>query len=187
MRLAALALAAATLAGCQSAATPVPTLSTPPIADHVRTTLIVSDMPASLALYRDALGFTLVSEREIGTDAISAPTSGAPGARARFAVLRGPDEARGMIGLIQWTDPPMPDRMMYDARLSQGSVVLVIRVADADRVCSMASRIEGVTITMPLRETSYPNASGGAPVRSLGCTLFDPDGTLLELNQRIAN
>lgn len=153
-------------------------------ADVFRATLIVRDADTSLALYRDVLGMEVMGDRAIGTANISAPSTGEPGAMGRFVVLRGPDDLRGMIGLIQWVDPPMPDPGPYDPRLAPGSVVFVMRVANAQRSCDGAAAIDGVTMTKPATVSTFTDRNGD-PIRSLACTLFDPDANLLELSQRL--
>lgn len=182
MRMAAICFAAF-LSGCATMPPPSKPASDSR-ADLVRATLVVRDAEASLALYAGALGMEVMGDRAIGTDNISAPSTGAPGAKGRFIVLRGPDDARGMIGIIQWTDPPMPDAGPYDARLAPGSVVFVLRVADAQAACAAAGEIAGVTVTKPATDASFPGRDG-AILRTRTCTLFDPDGNLLELSQRL--
>lgn len=174
-------VAAIALAGCTATAQTTASEPAEPSADFIRTTLVVRDIEKSLALYRDTIGLVLTGDREIGTNNISAPSTGAPGARGRIAMLRGPDDSRGMLGLIQWTDPPMPDPGPYEARLAPGSAVFVIRVQDATTACTGAEAIHGVTVTSPLTERVF----GGGQIRALTCTLFDPDGNLIELSQRI--
>lgn len=180
------------LGACTTNGAPVPDARAAPAtteaaalsgAEHIRTTFVVSDAEASLALYRDAMGMRVLADRMIGTAAISAPTTGEPGAQARFVVLAGPDSDRGMIGIMQWTDPPMPEVPPYAARLAPGSIVLVIRVLDAEKACREAEAIERVIITGPLQQNNF--GTGERVIRSLGCTLFDPDGNLLELSQRL--
>ena len=150
-----------------------------------RATLVVRNAEVSLSLYRDALGFGVVGDRPVSTEAISAPSTGEPGAKARLIMLRGAEPTVGWIGLIQWTEPAMPDPGPYPARLQPGSTVLVIRVPDAAKSCAKASEVLGVTMTMPMTERTFAGSSPDNPVRVLTCTFFDPDGHLLEVSQRI--
>ena len=152
-----------------------------------RATLVVRDADVSLSLYRDALGLGVVGDRPVSTEAISAPSTGEPGAKARLIMLRGAEPTVGWIGLIQWTEPAMPEPGSYPARLQPGSTVLVFRVPDAEAACARAAEVPGVTVTAPMNERTFMGSSPDNPVRVRTCTFFDPDGHLLEVSQRIAD
>lgn len=162
-------------AGVERPAERVPT-------DIRRLTIIVKDIDRSLALYRDVMGLKVNYDAEVTMSGVALP-AGQPGAKARLVLLNGNDPWIGWIGLLQWLDPPLPDPGPYPTRLGIGGHVLVTNTDDAERRCAQAARVPGVRMTAPARLQTYPGRAGGPEIRVMGCNLFDPDGTFIELNQ----
>lgn len=162
-------------AGVATPAEQVPT-------DVRRTTLIVRDMERSLALYRDVVGLRVNYDTVVETSGVALP-AGVPGAKARLVLLNGNDPWVGWIGLMQWTDPPLADPGPYPTRMGPGGHVIVMNTDDVDGRCAAAARLPGITMTSPPRLQEYPGRNGGATIRVRGCNFFDPDGTLVEMNQ----
>lgn len=150
--------------------------------DVRRTTLIVRDMEASLRLYRDVIGLEVNYDTVVTTSGVALP-AGEPGARTRLVLLNGNDPWVGWIGLMEWLDPALPDPGPYPRRLGPGAHVIVMNTDDVEGRCAAAARVPGVTMTSPPRLQTYPGRNGGPDIRVLGCNVFDPDGTLIELNQ----
>ncbi len=99
-------------------------------------------------------------------------------------LLNGNDPWVGWIGLMQYTDPPLPDSdAPYPKRLGPGGHVLVTNTDDAVKRCEMAKAVPGVQFTAEARLQTYEGRNGGPPIRVMGCNFFDPDGTFIELNQ----
>lgn len=179
------------LAGC-AAQTPPPGMATssPGVekpserlpTDIRRVTLIVRDMENSLKLYRDVMGLKVNYDAVLPTSGVALP-AGEPGAKARLVLLNGNDPFIGWIGLMQWIDPPLPDPGPYPRRMGPGGHVIVTNTEDIDRRCAEAARVPGVTVTAPPRPQQYPGRNGAPPINVRGCNFFDPDGTLIELNQ----
>ena len=180
------------LTGCAAAATgpSVGTLTAPGMTapaervptDVRRTTLIVRDMARSLALYRDVVGLKVNYDAVVETGGVALP-AGEPGAKARLVLLNGNDPWVGWIGLMQWIDPPLPDPGPYPTRMGPGGHVIVMNTDDVDGRCAAAARLPGVTMTSPPHLQEYPGRNGGPVIRVRGCNFFDPDGTLIEMNQ----
>lgn len=166
---------ARTAAGVATPSERVPT-------DVRRTTLIVRDMERSLALYRDVVGLRVNYDTVVETSGVALP-AGMPGAKARLVLLNGNDPWVGWIGLMQWTDPPLPDPGPYPVRMGPGRHVIVMNTDDVDGRCAAAARLPGITMTAPPRLQEYPGRNGGPTIRVRGCNFFDPDGTLIEMNQ----
>ena len=150
--------------------------------DIRRVTLIVRDMEASLKLYRDVVGLHVNYDTVVETSGVALP-AGEPGAKARLVLLNANDPFIGWIGLMQWTDPPLPDPGPYPKRMEPGGTVIVMNTDDVDGRCAAAAKIPGVTMTAPPRMQEYPGRNGGPVIRVRGCNFFDPDGTLIEMNQ----
>ncbi len=150
--------------------------------DVRRTTLIVRDIENSLRLYRDVVGLTVNYDTVVQTSGVALP-AGEPGASVRLVLLNGNDPWVGWIGLMQWTSPPLPDPGPYPRRMGPGGHVIVMNTDDVDGRCAAAALIPGVTMTAPPRLQEYPGRNGGPVIRVRGCNFFDPDGTLIEMNQ----
>jgi catechol 2,3-dioxygenase-like lactoylglutathione lyase family enzyme len=162
-------------AGVEKPAAPVPT-------DIRRATIIVRDMGNSLKLYRDVMGLKVNYDAVVTMSGVGLP-AGPPGAKARLVLLNGNDPFIGWIGLIEWTDPRLPDPGPYPKRMGPGGVVIVTNTDDVPGKCAAATKVPGVTMTSPPREQVYPGRNGGPPIRVIGCNFFDPDGILIEMNQ----
>ncbi|WP_448581156.1 VOC family protein [Thermaurantiacus sp.] len=162
-------------AGVEAPAERVPT-------DIRRLTILVRDIEHSLKLYRDVLGLRINYDSEIRVSGIALP-AGVPGNMTRLVLLNGNDPWIGWIGLMQFTDPPLPDPGPYPTRLGLGGHVLVANTDDARTRCAMAKAVPGVRMTAEPRLQIYAGRNGGPPIRVLGCNFFDPDGTFIELNQ----
>ena len=154
--------------------------------DVRRMTIIVRDMEASLKLYRDVLGLQVNYDIVTTTSGIALP-AGQPGAKARLVLLNGNDPWVGWVGLMQWTDPTIPDPGPYPKRMQQGGVVMVLNTDDVEKRCKMAKAVPGVTMTSEARLQVYPGRNGGPDIRVMGCNIFDPDGILVEINQLLKN
>jgi catechol 2,3-dioxygenase-like lactoylglutathione lyase family enzyme len=150
--------------------------------DIRRLTILVRDMEASLKLYRDVLGLQVNYDAEITVSGVALP-AGIPGNKTRLVLLNGNDPWVGWIGLMQYTDPPLPDPGPPPERLGLGGHVLVTNTDDAERRCAMAKAVPGVRFTADARLQVYEGRNGGPPIRVMGCNFFDPDGTFIELNQ----
>ena len=150
--------------------------------DIRRVTLIVRDMENSLKLYRDVLGLKVNYDAVLPMSGVALP-AGEPGAKARLVLLNSNDPFIGWIGLMEWLDPRLPDPGPYPKRMTIGAHVIVTNTDDVDGRCAAAAKIPNVTMTAPPRLQVYPGRNGAPPIKVKGCNFFDPDGTLIELNQ----
>ena len=150
--------------------------------DIRRVTMIVRDMENSLKLYRDVMGLKVNYDAVLPMSGVALP-AGQPGAKARLVLLNGNDPFIGWIGLMEWLDPKLPDPGPYPTRMGIGGHVIVTNSEDIDRRCTEAAKVPGVTVTAQPRAQQYPGRNGAPPINVRGCNFFDPDGTLIELNQ----
>jgi len=124
-------LGVAMLAPATSGAAPVAESERGPV-DVRRTTLVVRSVDRALAFYRDALGLKVVYDQEIvrpprPDDAAKAER------RMRLALLRANDDFVGVIGLLEYTSPRLPEPTNEPQRPGIGDVILVINAADLDQ------------------------------------------------------
>lgn len=150
--------------------------------DVRRVTMIVRDMENSLKLYRDVVGLKINYDAVVETSGVALP-AGVPGAKARLVLLNANDPFIGWIGLMQWIDPPLEGPATYPRRMTFGGHVIVMNTDDVEGRCAAAAKLPGVTMTAPPRMQEYPGRNGGPPIKVKGCNFFDPDGTLIEMNQ----
>jgi pimeloyl-ACP methyl ester carboxylesterase/catechol 2,3-dioxygenase-like lactoylglutathione lyase family enzyme len=145
-----------------------------------RTTLIVHDIDASLRFYRDVLGFTLWLDNRGKVGPNSLPVDLPPGAPSRFVVMKGRHPWVGMIGLLQYGDSreaPAPR-----AVVSPGDAVLMIETTDLQGIHARMRAAKTRILRAP--ETSEVTGAGGARWKATFLFAYDPDGHLLEINQR---
>jgi catechol 2,3-dioxygenase-like lactoylglutathione lyase family enzyme len=150
--------------------------------DVRRMTMIVRNMENSLKLYRDVVGLKVNYDTVVTMSGVALP-AGKPGAKARLVLLNANDPFIGWIGLMEWLDPKLEGPTDYPKRLTFGGHVIVMNTDDVERRCAAAAKVPGVTVTAPPRMQEYPGRNGGPPIRVKGCNFFDPDGTLIEMNQ----
>lgn len=133
-----------------------------------RAALIVADLDRSLALYSDALGFTLESIKLSAADSYSYEIFDIPkDRRLRMAALDGPADQVRTLALIEVT-PALPAAPGPRA-------ATVIATTDLDGALGKASRLPGVTI-LPERELRTHDGKLG---REVG--IIDPDGHAIVL------
>ena len=150
--------------------------------DFRRLSLIVEDIDESLKLYRDVLEFKVNYDTEVNMSGKALP-AGVPGAKARLVLLSSNDSWVGWLGMLQWLDPELPPREDKYARMGIGEPILVFNTEKVDEHCDAVAKIDGVKMTAPAGNTTYPARAGGKPIVVRTCYLFDRDGYFMELNK----
>jgi catechol 2,3-dioxygenase-like lactoylglutathione lyase family enzyme len=167
------------------------TLAAAPVADSQRTpldlrrtTLVVKDVDASLRLYRDALGMTVVYDHPIRMPRDAKDDAHADKA-SRLVLLRANDDFIGMLGLLQYTKPAREPRPAHalDGVLHPGDIVLLFNTRDLAATFARASATPDVTIETKPNPVTYPAYSGPGVIHVMFSSLYDPDGNYVELNQ----
>lgn len=178
------ALLASSCATPPPVAGPVAEVAANPL-DLRRTTLVVRDMDASLALYRDALGMTIAYDQQLTSPGLG--RHGTDGTnRSRLVLLEANNDYIGMLGLWQFLDqtdkdtaPPGP------ADFTPGKIVLLFHSATLDKTFAAAANAPGVKIVSPPTERRYPSPQGDIIV--MVSMLTDNDGHTIELNRTVAD
>lgn len=90
------------------------------------------------------------------------------------------DQVIGMIGLLEWTEPPM-DLGAAENKLAPGSPIFVMSSDDVRGVCERAREMGSAIHAEPF-EWSFTTPDGTVK-NFLETTLFDLDGHFFEVNQ----
>lgn len=152
-----------------------------------RTTLIVHDVEASIRFYRDVLGFELWLDNPGKVSASSLPSRAKLGDPSRFVIMKGRQPWVGMIGLLQYgaaRQPPGLRAATVPKRLNPGAAVLMIETQDLAGI--HARMLKASTPIFRAPESSEVTGAGGARWTAKFLFAWDPDGHLLEINQRSA-
>ena len=148
-----------------------------------RTTLIVRDAARSLEFYRDVLGFSVWYDDEIVLSGRGL-AAGRPGDRTRLVIMRAADPVVGMIGLLEFTAPRLPEPAAPRRALGIGDVVFVMQTDDLAGVHRRLSEA-GAGIHAEPHAFSVRGADG-LVVHMQSLSFWDPDGYFFEINERTA-
>ena len=144
-----------------------------------RTTLLVRDMARSRRWYEYVLGMTVWMDTDFVLSGHGL-AAGKAGDRTRLVIMRAEDPKVGMIGLLQWLDPPK-DAPDPPTAVDYGMPVFVVESRDARDVARRAEELE-TRVHSPPRRWSTRGARG--ELRHLiGTSVFDPDGHFFECNE----
>jgi catechol 2,3-dioxygenase-like lactoylglutathione lyase family enzyme len=145
-----------------------------------RTTLIVRSCERSTAFYSDVFGLTVWYDDQIELGGVGL-AAGKRGDKTHLVILKAQDPTVGMVGLLQFTEPRLPEPPRRE-RLGIGDVVFVMQGDDAQGVYRRAVRF-GARIHAPPHAFSVRGADGGM-VAMTSVSLWDPDDYFIEFNQR---
>jgi catechol 2,3-dioxygenase-like lactoylglutathione lyase family enzyme len=144
--------------------------------DLRRTTLLVRDLEASLALYRDAMGMIVTYDQMI--------TSRDGSSQSRLVLLKANNDQIGMLGLWQLAnaaDAPPP--AVPETGFETGDIVLLFNTSELDTVFPAAAEVPGVRVLSEPTMREYPG--DGVTYQVMVSMLRDPDGHIVELNRRV--
>jgi catechol 2,3-dioxygenase-like lactoylglutathione lyase family enzyme len=175
-RLSLLALVMAALPLAQ--AEPVPADQRKPV-DIRRTTFVVRDIDKSMALYRDALGLTMLYDQRIGGGVDKDGKAIAP--TVRLVLLRANDTFIGALGLMQRLNQAEVPPPVF-AKAGPGQMIMVINVADLETRWALIEKTPHIKIETPPTRVEYP-APGGGVIPVLFSAVWDADGNYIELNK----
>ena len=150
-----------------------------------RTTLIVRDVNKSLSFYTEIMGMKVWCDKEMPVEGDVLP-AGEPGAKVRLVILQGNDPEVGMLGLMQYLDPPLEDPGPYSKTVGLGTAMFVAGARDVNKIhdrMEAAGNTLGHTIHCPPEYDEVPGADGQTIVLTT-MSFFDPDGFFYELNTR---
>jgi catechol 2,3-dioxygenase-like lactoylglutathione lyase family enzyme len=148
-----------------------------------RTSIFCRDIEASLALYRDILGFEVVEDKHVEGPAIAGMV-GLEDCRFRICHLRAGDGADGLIGLycVSEAVPPMPEVGVPESRsVAYGQTAIVVETGDPETIHQRVAA-GGYRFITPPRE--YVKETDGDYIKAGRYTemiFADPDGVLVSV------
>jgi hypothetical protein len=147
-----------------------------------RTTLIVRDMSVSAPWYEEVLGMTRYYDDmyTLGADGLAA---GNEGDELHLVIMQGDHPEMGMIGLMQWVNPPLPAPAAIPTGITYGNPTFVLGTDDCEESWRRAKAL-GTRIYADPHEWDVKGPTGET-LYFKGVSLFDPDGHFFQLNQPI--
>jgi catechol 2,3-dioxygenase-like lactoylglutathione lyase family enzyme len=145
-----------------------------------RTTLIVRDMQTAKRWYQKVLGMTVYYDDEVVLSGVGM-AAGKAGDRTHLIILQAADPEIGMIGLLQWVDPPLPAPAEIPTSVGYGNPTFVVRSDNAHAAWEAAKEL-GTHIHADPHQWSIKGADGKVK-HFVSIGIFDPDGHFYELNQ----
>jgi len=151
--------------------------------DFRRVTMMVNQMEPALAIYRDILGMEVYYDEEIVVSGVGLP-AGEPDSKTRLVILQCNDPYIGMLGILQYVDPPLPDPEPRPVpnRVRAGEIVFVMHNENVRAAYEKLKTVEGIEMVSEPHISEFPKDDGGV-FRVLGTSFFDPNGYFVELNQ----
>jgi len=145
-----------------------------------RTTLIVRDIEKSVRWYQEVLGMSVWMDTDFTLSGVGL-ACGKAGDKTHLVIMQADDPKIGMIGLLQWVDPPLPAPEEIPRSVGYGNPTFVVEAEDAKASCE-AARALGTHIHAEPHEWSV-KGQDGKQKHFLSVSLFDPDGYFFECNQ----
>ena len=151
----------------------------PNISSLVRTALFVSDLERSEFFYKNILGIGESFAANSSKNKEFAELLGVTESSCiRYCILKISGPARGMIGLFEVTEPPIP---VTEKDLSSSNVGEVALVFYADNLEALKKELDnyGVQFICPPTTLSVRKGTG-----NLEMTFRDPDGILINILEK---
>jgi len=147
-----------------------------------RTTLIVRDMTASAHWYEQVLGMSryyddMYTLSEVGF------AGGKAGDETHLVIMQGDHPDMGMIGLLQWVDPPLPAPAEIPSGVTYGNPTFVMGIDDCEEAWRRAEEL-GTRIHAEPHDWDVKGPQGDT-LYFRTVALFDPDGHFFHLNQPV--
>ena len=149
-----------------------------------RAAIIVRDMPASLAFWRDMIGLRVWAEGRIGPDHPSFhKLLAVKPCHARYVILNAPPVALGMVGLFELREPAptATARRDSEATLNVGEAVLVFTCDDIGRIAAAVGSA-GLPVLCPPTRFQLPELG----IESREMTFRDPNGVAVNVIEPVS-
>lgn len=145
-----------------------------------RTTLIVRDAERAARWYESVFGMTRWMDTPF-TLSGEQLAAGKKGDQTRLVIMKCLHDTIGMIGLLQWLNPPQLAPLELPRQVSFGAPIFVVVSSDVRGAVARARRL-GSHVHCEPREWTVTGADGQHK-DMLGASFFDLDGYFFEINQ----
>jgi len=153
------------------------------MADSIkRTTLIVRDAERAAQWYAHVFGMNRTMDTPFTLSGTQL-AAGKKGDQTRLVIMKANDDVIGMIGLLQWLDPPMETPHEVPARITFGAPIFVVAAEDCKATVARALSL-GSHIYCAPREWEVKGFDGKIK-QMVGASFFDLDGYFFEVNQAL--
>lgn len=145
-----------------------------------RTTLFVRDIGKSEQWYKEVMGMSVWMDTDF-TLSGEGLAAGKAGDLTHLTIMQANDPVIGMIGLLQWVNPPLPAPDEIPKSVTYGNPTFVVEAEDVLGSCEAAKRL-GTHVHSEPHEWST-RGQDGRMKHFMSVSLFDPDGYFFECNQ----
>jgi catechol 2,3-dioxygenase-like lactoylglutathione lyase family enzyme len=146
-----------------------------------RTTLMVRDAEAAAAWYETVLGMTRWMDTPFTLSGKQLAT-GKKGDQTRLVIMKAEHDTIGMIGLLQWVDPPRADAPAeLPTEIGFGAPVFVVAAEDCVQTVERARKAGSRIHAEP--DPWTVTGADGKQKDMMGASFWDLDGYFYEGNQ----
>jgi len=150
-----------------------------------RQTLIVRDIDKSLALYRDAIGMTVIYDNIIKRPHKTEDRQ----QEIRLVFLKASNDYIGVLGLVDYEynnpDHPMHSKPVRHEGFTPGNSVVLFNTKELEKRWPLIESAPGVVVIGGPTYTEYPSYDGSSTIRVNVTRFYDADGFLVEYNEPI--
>lgn len=150
-----------------------------------RQTLIVRDIDKSLALYRDAIGMTVIYDNIIRRPHKTEDRL----QEIRLIFLRANNDYIGVLGLVDYEynnpDHSSHSKPVRHEGFTPGNSVILFNTTELEKRWPLIESTPGVEVIAGPTYTEYPSYDGTSTIRVNVTRFYDPDGFLVEYNELI--
>jgi predicted enzyme related to lactoylglutathione lyase len=144
----------------------------------LRTTIMVRDMDAALAVFQDLLGLTVFRDVELAGEAVSTLV-GHENASGRIVILQSGESVVGNVAVMSYADEDAGEAPPYNASLDTGEVALIMETKDIDGIYAAAKAAGYTVFTPPMVIFERP----GWAIQSREMMFVGPEGVIINLIQ----
>ncbi len=147
-----------------------------------RTTLMVRDAERAAQWYGHVFGMSRAMDTPF-TLSSNQLAAGHKGDETRLIIMKANHDEIGMIGLLQWVDPPMEAPQDLPTRIAFGAPIFVVAADDCAATVARAQALGSHIYCAP--HEWLVTGFDGKLKPMLGASFFDLDGYFYEVNQAL--
>ena len=145
-----------------------------------RTTIFVRDAERAADWYEQVFGMTRWMDTPFTLSGTQL-AAGQKGDQTRLIIMAAEHNTIGMIGLLEWLDPPMAAPAELPTRIAFGAPVFVMAAANCAASVDRARTLGSHIYCEPHRWDT--TGADGKTKHFIGASFFDLDGYFFEVNQ----